>query len=179
MILKEKGYDYICISRSALKEYAPVENTSPIKITDNRNHPIEIQLINSSDPEQTDIFLCVKSEQKQIKEESIYKKLSTRYEQYLETIRSSLSKKHGVKTEEKVNRRIGWATEKYPSISQLYDISLEVSENKTVIAMTWQRNEKKKQTGVYFVRCSARELTEMAMWEFTTLYVKLKALFAA
>jgi hypothetical protein len=44
-----------------------------------------------------------------------------------------LSKKNGVKQEDKVNRRIGRTTEKYPSKNKLYEIDLQVSEDKTVV----------------------------------------------
>ncbi|MDR0575392.1 MAG: hypothetical protein LBG96_15480, partial [Tannerella sp.] len=52
-------------------------------------------------------------------------KLTTRFEQEPENIKSSLSKKRGVKEESAVNRRIGRLQQKYPSISKLYAIALK------------------------------------------------------
>jgi transposase len=176
-MLRDKKYDYVCISRSALKEFVPEENFSPVVIRDNRKNPIEIRRVKSPDAKVTDIWLCVKSAQKQLKEESIHEKLNGRHERYLESIKSSLFKKKGVKTEEKVNRRIGRATEKYPSVSKLYDIELEVSENKTVTNMTWKRNEKKNPDGFYFVRCSTKELTEEVMWEIYNTIREVESTF--
>ncbi|MDR2027060.1 MAG: IS1634 family transposase [Prevotellaceae bacterium] len=176
-MLKEKGYDYVCISRSGLKNYVPVDSSEIITIHDNRNNPIEIQKVKSSDEKQTDMFLCVRSSQKQLKQESINKKLTKRFEQYLESINSSLSKKNGVKKEDKVNRRIGRAIEKYPSISKLFDIELQVSEDKTVTSMTWKRNGKSTPDSLYFVRASANELTEDIMWEIYNTVREIESTF--
>jgi hypothetical protein len=175
-LLRENRYDYICISRSALTRYDPVDS-STMMIKDNCGNPIEIQKVKSRDPGQTDIYLSVKSSQKQMKEASIHKKLTERFEQYLESIRSSLSKKRGVKREDKVNRRIGRAMEKYPSISKLYDIELQVSEDKTVTSMTWKRNGKSDPDGLYFVRCSTNHLTEDVMWEIYNTIREIESTF--
>jgi transposase len=176
-ILRDKKYDYVCISRSALKKIVPEENFSPVVIRDNRKNPIEIRRVKSADAKRTDMWLCVKSAQKQLKEESIHEKLNDSYERYLESIKSSLSKKRGVKTEEKVNRRIGRATEKYPSVSKLYETALEVSEDKTVTGMTWKRNGKREPDACYFVRCSAKELTEEIMWEIYNTIREVESTF--
>jgi transposase len=176
-MLKEKGYDYGCISRSGLKNYAPVDSSGIITIHDNRNNPIEIQRVKSSDERQTDMYLCVRSSQKQLKQESINKKLTQRFEQHLESIKLSLSKKNGVKKEDKVNRRIGRAIERYPSISKLFDIALQVSEDKTVASMTWSRNGKCAPDSLYFVRSSANELTEDITWEVYNTIREIESTF--
>ena len=59
---------------------------------------------------------------KQQKEQSMSDKLTKRFVQGLDNIKSSLSKKKGVKQEGAVNRRIGRLHQKYPSISKLYTI---------------------------------------------------------
>ncbi|MDR1340094.1 MAG: IS1634 family transposase [Prevotellaceae bacterium] len=176
-LLKEKKYDYVCISRSALAACLPAEDSSLMTISDNRGNPIEIQKVKSCNPKQTDMYLSVKSHQKQVKEESVNKKLTARYEQYLESIKSSLSKKRGVKQEDKVNRRIGRATEKYPSVSKLYDMELQVSTTKTVTSMTWKRNEKSNPGSLYFVRCSTDTLTEDVMWEIYNIIREIESTF--
>jgi hypothetical protein len=40
-MLKDKGYDYVCISRSALKEYT-FSDSSPVTVYDNRNNPVQV-----------------------------------------------------------------------------------------------------------------------------------------
>jgi transposase len=175
--LKEKKYEYICISRATLTACLPAADSSLMTISDNRGNPIEVQKVKSCNPNQTGMYLSVKSYQKQVKEEAIHKKLTARFEQHLESIKSSLSKKRGVKQEDKVNRRIGRATEKYPSISKLYGIALQVSTDKTVTAMTWKRSEKSNPENLYFVRCSTRELTEEAIWELYNAIREIESTF--
>ncbi|MDR2408525.1 MAG: hypothetical protein LBE13_10520 [Bacteroidales bacterium] len=70
-MLKEKRYDYVCISRSALKNYVLADSSEIKTIYDNHNNPIEIQRIKSNDDKQTDMYLCVRSSQKRLKQESI------------------------------------------------------------------------------------------------------------
>jgi transposase len=176
-LLKEKKYDYICISRSTLTEYLPEEGSSTMTVKDNRGNPVEIRKVKSSKPNRTDVYLSVKSTQKQIKEESVNKKLTARFEQYLESIKSSLSKKRGIKQEDKVNRRIGRAIEKYPSVSKLYDIDLQVDDDKTVTSMTWKRNEKGNHDSLYFVRCSTENLTEEGIWEIYNIIREIESTF--
>jgi hypothetical protein len=175
-ILREKEYDYVCISRRGLKECIAAD-APEVKTHDRRIHPIEIRMLKNSDTEQTDLYMYVKSAQKQAKQDSIHKKQTERFEQYLETIKASLSKKHGMKQEEKVNRRIGRAIEKYPSISKLYDIELQVSDDKTVSAMTWKRNGKSVPDSLYFVRCSLKELTEETVWEIYNTIWEIESTF--
>ena len=74
-------------------------------------------------------FLCDRVQQK---EQSMSDKLTKRFAQGLDNIKSSLSKKRGVEQEGAVHRRIGRLHQKYPSISKLYTIELKVDENKTV-----------------------------------------------
>ena len=40
--MKQKGYDYVCVSRSNLKEYKEVE-TDPVRVKDNRGREIELR----------------------------------------------------------------------------------------------------------------------------------------
>jgi transposase len=94
--LRGKGLDYICVRRSSLSEYSIV-GSDPVTVMDNRNNPIEIQIIKSNKKGDNDLYLYVKSEMKHIKEQSMNEKLTGRFPEDLENIKSSLSKKNGVK----------------------------------------------------------------------------------
>jgi hypothetical protein len=89
-----------------LQDYLPAE--SGIKtVFDNRKHPIELSVVTSSKKEDGDLYLYVKSEKKQQKEESMSGKLKNRFIEEKEKIKSSLFKKRGIKEEGEVNQRIG------------------------------------------------------------------------
>jgi hypothetical protein len=55
-MLREKRYDYVCISRRGLKECIPAD-ASAVKIHDRRAHPIEIRMLKNSGTEQTDLYM--------------------------------------------------------------------------------------------------------------------------
>jgi transposase len=164
LYLRSKKIDYICVSRSSLNAYSAL-STSPLIITDNRDNPIEIQVVKDEEDPDGDLYLYVKSSQKRVKEESMSKKITARFIQDLENIKDSLSKKRGVKEEDMVNRRIGRLIEKYPKVSQHYKIELQTTKKKIVTDITWLKEKEPKAFGVYFIRCSQKQLTDKLIWK--------------
>jgi hypothetical protein len=164
MLTNGKGMDYICVSRSSLKEYEVVSQ-SPVTVMDNRKHPIEIQQVKSKDESDTDLYLYVKSEMKAVKERSMNKKLEGRFLQELQNIKDALSKKHGTKAKEKVDRRIGRLLEKYKSVGLRYSIELTTNDENMVTDMVWVQYKEVKTEGVYFVRYSKPLLKEELIWD--------------
>jgi hypothetical protein len=61
--LRDKKFDYICVSRSNLQEYSFAE-TGIKTVFDNRNHPIELSMVADSSKDDGDLYLYVKSHQK-------------------------------------------------------------------------------------------------------------------
>jgi transposase len=97
--------------------------------------------------------------------------------QELENIKSSLPKKRGIKEEGAVNQRIGRLRQKYPSISKLYTIEMKVDENKTVTDIIYVQSKPAKEAGVYFVRCSQKQLTEELIWEIYNILREIESTF--
>ncbi|MCZ6595672.1 MAG: IS1634 family transposase [Bacteroidetes bacterium] len=123
-MLKDKGYDYLCVTRSKLKDYTAANtDNDPITIYDKNKNPIEIKSIKVKG--QTDRFLYVRSEQKSKKESSMEQRVHTRFEQELQQVSDALSKKGGIKKIEKVWERIGRIKERYPSANKFYAITVE------------------------------------------------------
>jgi len=145
--LRSKNFDYICVSRSNLQNYSLAEGGCKT-VLDNRKHPIELCIATPDGNQDGDLYLYVKSAMKQQKEQSMSNKLTGRFVGELEKIKSSLSKKRGVKQEEAVNRRIGRMMQKFPSISKLYTIELKVDEHKTVTDILYQQSKPEKEAGV-------------------------------
>lgn len=52
----------------------------------------------------------------------------TRFEAELEKIKAALHRKGGIKAFDKVNRRIGRLSQKYPSVSHYYRIEVQTEE---------------------------------------------------
>ena len=174
--LREKKFDYICVARSSLQDYS-LPATSLKTVFDNRNNPIELCIAEPTGKDDTDLYLYVKSHQKQQKERSINRKLTKRFVVELENIRSSLSKKRGTKEEGAVNRRIGRLIQKYPSVSKLYKIELKTDDSKTVVDIIYEQTKSGAEEGVYFIRCSQHQLTEELIWEIYNILREAESTF--
>jgi hypothetical protein len=166
-LLKEKGYSCLCVSRSRLVDYQVEEGAVPVQITDKHKQPIELLSVKSADSDDT--YLWVRSQMKAVKEEGMKQQFCGRFEQELSKIKASLGKKGGVKKTEKVNRRIGRAQQKYPSVQGWYDLHLTSGEDEAVVEdLSWEKNpdkENSRQSGVYFLRTSLKNRDEETMWK--------------
>jgi len=106
-LVRQKNYHYLCVSRSKLKNYE-IDTTrlTVLLETKSKNEVILKKVLTKED---TDYYLEVKSKSKGLKEAGMKSKFKQRFEQELEKIKASLSKKGGVKRIEKVHERIGRA----------------------------------------------------------------------
>lgn len=175
--LTEKGYDYLCVSRSDIKDYqAHLDEDKKVELRDRRDNPIELQKL--QDEGRTDTALYVYSQEKQVKEEAIDGKLQARYEAELQKIEAALHKKHGVKQTDKVWQRIGRAQQKYPRVSKYYDIHVE-NEGSTVTSLTWEKQnpEKEQDQGVYFLRTTLNTHDESTLWQIYNTLREIEATF--
>ena len=174
--LSDSGFDYICVSRSRLNDYS-LAQTDCKTVFDNRRHPIEINFVKQEDKEEGDLYLYVKSHTKQIKEQSMSSKMTERFVQAIENIKSSLTKKRGVKQDGAVNQRIGRLRQKYPSISKLYSIEVKTDENKIVSDIVYEQSKQDREAGVYFIRCSQNRLTEELIWDIYNTLREIESTF--
>jgi len=139
----------------------------------------------------------VESHSKELKERSMNEQFRSRFETGLQKIADSLTKKGGVKQEDKVYERIGRLKQKYPSIGRYYDITVEVKDdvepkrkNKRIEAA----QEKKKiatsikwaikegvdinaRSGVYFLRTSVEANLETILWQSYNIIREIEATF--
>jgi hypothetical protein len=184
--LRGKGLDYICVSRSGLQDYSLAE-TGCKTVFDNCDRPIEICLATPTgkkskkgkkEEADDDLYLYVKSSMKEQKEKSMNDKLTGRFVKELENFKASLSKKKGIKEEAAVNQRIGKLKQKYPTIGKLYTIELKVDENKIVTDILYDRTKEDKEAGVYFIRCSQKQLTQELIWEIYNILLEIESTFS-
>ncbi|MDR0795762.1 MAG: IS1634 family transposase [Tannerella sp.] len=167
--IRENGFDYLCVSRSRLKDYKIVEGEDCLVVEDNRKRKIHLQKVVPSilSGEGVDYYLKVESLSKQKKELSMNNRFHDGYRKGLIVIQEGLSKKSGIKNEEKVHERVGRLKEKYPSIHKHYEIEYQVKEQivgkkkktvkRIVTAMTWKFKaevEINAGCGIYFLQTS-------------------------
>ena len=170
------NYDYVCVSRVVPKEYTKLSNKATI-ITDNRGH--EIGLTKVSVEGKSDRFLHVKSDQKQIKEESMDQKMIMRLEAQLNDIKQKLTKKGTLKKTNKVYEKVGAIKAKLSRIGWLYDISYtEDAEKGIVTDINWKRiKERERPKGEYFLRYTKQAIAEDKIWDAYNLTRDVEAVF--
>ena len=176
-MLTRNGFDYVCVSRSKIKDYTIDAESVPIIVEDKKKQKITLQNVVSE--KYTDFILKVDSEAKRAKEVSMNNRFQEGFEKGLSIISASLSKKGGIKIEEKVHERVGRLKQKYSSICRYYEISYTVeietvknrkskedTEVRKVKAMSWkikEHLEPDEQSGTYFLRTSLTE-SERLIW---------------
>ena len=194
MIL-DNGYDYLCVSRSNLKTYNVEAGAATVSVTDNRKQTIELCRVNSD--RNTDYYLKVESHSKELKERSMNEQFHARFEAGMQQIAASLTKKSGVKQEDKVHQRIGRLKQKYPSIGRYFDIETEVKDeaapkrkkkvaepekekSRIVTSLKWTVKEGvdiNARSGVYFLRTSVQANSEENVWQFYNTIREIEAAF--
>jgi len=194
-MIKAKGYDYLCVSRSSLKNYKTEAGSTTLSVTDNRKQKIDLCRVKSGI--NTDYYLKVESQAKQAKESSMNEQFRSRFEAGLQAIANSLTRKGGVKQEDKVYERIGRLKQKYPSIHRYFDIETEVKEavaskrkkkesqsvhqkKMIVTSIKWSTKEGieiNSRSGVYFLRTSMEANQEESVWQFYNTIREIEATF--
>lgn len=177
-MLKDKGFDYMCVSRSSLKEYFADTTAIPVQISDKRKQPIELLKVKVNG--ESDQYLWVRSQAKKMKEDSMNGLLSQRFEEGIQNIQDGISKKRGTKKLNKVYERIGRLKQKYPSVHTWYDISVFDDGNGTATGISCQHKTGKyedNQSGVYFLRTSIQELDEHTFWSIYNIIREIEYTF--
>ena len=178
-MLKAGGYDYICVSRTKLKDYKEVKpEEEPVTIYDNRENPIELKLVEK--PGCSDTYLYVHSQQKALKEASMNEHFSQRYEEEIENIRGTLYKKGGTKKLEKVWERIGRLKERYPTANKHYKIEVVPDDGQVkAIDIKWEKTPVKPKSGegIYFIRTSLKKQEESTLWTIYNTLTEIEATF--
>ena len=167
-LITEKGYHYLCVSRSKLKDYTIDPNRLTVMMETKSKQNVWIKAIQTD--KDTDYYLEIKSDAKTVKEQSMATQFEDRFEAYLARIQQALLTKGGVKKTDKVWERIGRAKEKYPSVHHYYDIKVNVDEAKGIAtALHWEKQEtlhqaRESQYGMYFLRTSLKITDEVIIW---------------
>lgn len=177
IIISDKyNYDYVCVSRTAPKEYDKLSDEAET-ITDNRGHKIELTKVHVKGKE--DNFLHIKSDQKFKKEDSIDKKLSKRFEGQLKEIKDKLPKKGTLKKIEKVHEKIGKIKAKLSKIGWLYDIKYIEDKDKGIVTdIKWERKkERERPKGEYFLRYTKTAVSEGDIWQVYNLTRDVESVF--
>lgn len=167
-MIAAKGYNYVCVSRSELKDYEAIPDRLTVLLDTKSNKTIRLKSVVSE--KNTDYYLEVKSPEKALKEAGMKSQFEKRFEEELQKIHKAIHRKGGVKNLEKVHQRIGRAREKYPSAQQYYIIEVAPDEHlRNAKEITWKidkdkHNQKIESLGIYFLRTNLNVKDEVLVW---------------
>lgn len=197
-LIKEKGYEYICVTRSNMKNYSAVDKNTVVTVRDNKQQKIELCQVRKEG--HSDYFLKIESHSKELKERSMNEQFQQRFEEGMQKIANSLTKKGGIKQVDKVHERIGRLKQKFPSIGRYYNIEVEVApkpekkdkgkktrkqtrgndiDNKIVTSVKWSVKEGidiNARSGIYFLQSSIED-TEKVLWDGYNAIREVEATF--
>ena len=170
--IKDKGYDYLCVSRTRLTDYELAEDAKTVKVLDTKKQ--EISLTRVRHEYGGDYYLEINSPAKAMKETSMNRLFRERFEAELTKAREALKRKGGKKTYEKVIERVGRAIQKYPSISKYYviDYVRDEKNQKNMADISWRvaiPENVDRHSGIYFLRTNRDKLDETTTWDYYNL----------
>jgi len=180
-MIRAKGYHYLCVSRTKLKDYEAVSGRLTVLLETKSKRQVRLKAVSNNT--NTDYYLEVASEDKYETANSMRRQFEERFETELRKIAQSLDRKGGTKKTSKVHERIGRARERYPSVQYYYDIEVTLSEdNSTVKAISWSKNEqqyeKKEATlGLYFLRTNLLLQDEVTIWNIYNTIREIESSF--
>jgi len=177
--LDKNGHKYVCVSRNRIKDY-PIDTSKPkiIKLTDRGKNEVELSIFKPDG--YNDTWMYVESEAKRKKEGSMNLKLRQGFEEDLNSIKASFSKKGGTKLINKVWERIGRAKQKHNRVSSGYKLEVTEKDGKAT-GLTWVITENKikddKSKGVYFIRTNHEKTDEAILWDIYNTIREVEATF--
>jgi transposase len=180
-LLSQKGYHYLCVSRSRVKDYEVVKDRLTTLLETKSKQQVQLKAV--STPRNTDYYLEVSSEAKALKEAGMKSRFEERFEESLRIIEKAIHSKKGIKQAGKVHQRIGRAKQKYPSVGHYYNIDVTVDEQTgNVTAIHWQKDDKRLEAkqnslGVYFLRTSLPVKDEVVIWNIYNIIREIEATF--
>ncbi len=167
-LIEQKGYHYLCVSRTKLKNYSTIKDRLTVLLETKSKQTVRLKAIQTAT--NTDYYLEVKSDAKAAKETGMKSQFEKRFEEQLQKIHKAIHGKGGIKKADKVYERIGRAKQRYASTQQYYNISVVVDE-KTKLAtdIYWQKDpekfaQKQEGLGIYFLRTNLPIKDEVVIW---------------
>ncbi len=179
-IVKAKGYHYLCVSRRNLTEKQIKSTGKSVSVFDTNNQEIKLSEVKSE--VNGDYYLKIDSPAKALKESSMNRQFKKRFEDGLQKIKDSLSKKNGTKQYEKVVERIGRLKGGYPSISRYYLIEYEKDKANpnNMGGMSWRvaiPDGVDSGVGTYYLRTDVHEFAEQTVWSYYNIIKEIECTF--
>ena len=189
-LLLQKGYEYICVSRSGHKDLIDkVDEKKLVTFKNKSEKELSAQLFkqeftyqdnNKAEHTINESLIYIKSPDKEKKESAIDEKKCTRFEEGLKMIEKTINKPRGQREISKIHQRLGRLKERNKGITGFYDIEIK-DDTSNVISINWKRKEqvsKEKKQGVYFLRTNIDEKSEEKLWKLYRIVNEVEEAFS-
>lgn len=162
-LIKSFKFDYVCVSRSKVKNYEKIGEASKVK--DNKDNEIYLTRVSNSDSD--DCIIHVKSTKKEQKEKSIKENLENKFIEKLKLLKDGLEKPRCLKSITSIHEAVGKLKNKYTRISSFYKITyIEDKKSEKILDIIWEViPDKQHSDGEYFIRYSRQNITENEVWD--------------
>jgi hypothetical protein len=168
--LNQKGYSYVVVNREQ-KRIFDFDKASPIKAKSGD----EIQIYKEMSKDGTEVRLYCYSENKKLKESSIWLRKAEKFEMEIAKIDEGLTRPRCQKDKSAIERRIGRLFEKYSGISQHYSIKVDDNSQvkdkkgpllatKIILTKNPVSGSMMEQPGVYCLRSNDLTMSPEDMW---------------
>lgn len=165
-LIRGEGFHYITVSRTRPTEI-PAEGL--VVIRSEKDSTIKAKRLDRDG----EVILYCESSARGRKEGEMKAHFQKRFEENLEGIVASLTKKRGHKGYGSIMERIGRLRERYPTIARFYDVRVK-EERGRVTRIEWSIDREKELearfSGSYYIRSSRTDLDEKELW---SLYMML------
>ena len=165
-LIRGEGFHYVTVSRTRPTE-TPAEGL--VVIRSEKGSTIKAKRLDRDG----EVILYCESSARAQKEGAMKARFQKRFEEGLEAIAASLTKKRGHKGYGRAMQRIGRLRERYPTIARFYDVEVR-EERGRVTRIEWSIDAEKELearfSGSYYIRSSRTDLDEKELW---SLYMML------
>ena len=174
--IKQRNYDYVCVSRTIPVEYVKLAQEATL-LSDNRGNSIEVAKVSVEG--KSDMFLHIKSHQKQLKEQSIDDKLTGRFTDSMEYLKEGLPIPRRLKKTVPVHEKVGRIKKQFSKVAKHYHITYTEDTQKGVVTdIGWKlQKDRQRPKGEYFLRYSKENLTERQIWDTYNMTRDVEATF--
>lgn len=177
--LKQKGLEYIVVSRKRYKE-KPDQADGAVIVKQETGNKVIVKRVEA--PDTGEVLLYCHSEKREKKEQAMSNQFHQRFEQALTKLHQGLSKKGTVKRYEKILERIGRLKQKYSRVAQVYQLEIATDDNKiNALSLSFKRldksTEKDQLSGTYCLRTNVKHWSETTLWKTYVTLTDLEATF--
>ncbi len=176
LYVKQCNFDYVCVNRTKPKVFMTLTDKAT-QLTDNTNNQIEVTKVSVEGSD--DLYLHIKSAQKQLKEQSMSDKITQRFEQSMIYLKEGLHKPRRLKKIIPVHEKVGRIKKQFAKVAKLYKITYSQDSKKGVVTdINWTlQKQKQSPKGQYFLRYSKQILTEKEIWDTYNMTRDVEATF--